>query len=88
MSPGSPLADAYTEENLQLVHDGCANMARHIGNARKYGVPVVVAINRFVTDTDAEIAVIRDAALAAGAFDAVPSTQWAEVRTPMPVPVG
>ncbi len=45
---------------------GCCNLARHIQNAQKFGVPVVVAINRFATDTDAELEVVRQEALAAG----------------------
>jgi methylenetetrahydrofolate dehydrogenase (NADP+)/methenyltetrahydrofolate cyclohydrolase/formyltetrahydrofolate synthetase len=44
---GKPLADAYTSENLDLLKVGCANMQKHISNARKFGIPVVVAINRF-----------------------------------------
>lgn len=53
-------------ENLELVRAGCCNLARHIANAQKFGVPVVVAINRFATDTDAELEVVRQEALAAG----------------------
>ena len=44
---GKPLADEYTTENLELLEKGCANMQKHISNARKFGVPVVVAINQF-----------------------------------------
>lgn len=47
VTPGKPLASQYEEENLTLVESGCANLAKHIENARKFGVPVVVAINRF-----------------------------------------
>ncbi|GLI62600.1 hypothetical protein VaNZ11_005139 [Volvox africanus] len=68
---GTPLHHDYTTENVPLVTDGCCNLARHIENARKYGVPVVVAINRFASDTDAELQAIKEAALAAGASDAV-----------------
>ncbi|GIL68174.1 hypothetical protein Vafri_21431, partial [Volvox africanus] len=68
---GTPLHHDYTTENVPLVTDGCCNLARHIENARKYGVPVVVAINRFASDTDAELHAIKEAALAAGASDAV-----------------
>ena len=53
-------------ENLELLRAGCCNLARHIENAKKCGVPVVVALNRFATDTDAELAVVREEALAAG----------------------
>ncbi len=53
-------------------------MVAHIANARRFGVPVVVAVNRFTTDTDAEIELVRKAAVAAGAEDAVMSDHWAE----------
>ncbi len=75
---GQPLAPAYTEENLELLEAGCSNLNKHIANAISYGVPVVVAINRFKDDTDAEVEVVRKAALAAGAEDAVMSNHWAE----------
>jgi formyltetrahydrofolate synthetase len=75
---GKPLAPEYTDENLDLLAKGLANLTAHIRNALRFGVPVVVAINRFTTDTDAEIDLIRRAALAVGAEDAVPATHWAE----------
>ena len=75
---GRPLDPAYTEENLELLAKGIANLEVHIKNALKYGVPVVVAVNRFQTDTDAEIELVRKAALEAGASDAVMSNHWAE----------
>lgn len=75
---GQPLSAAYTEENLPLLEKGCCNMVTHIKNARKFGVPVVVAVNRFKFDTDAEIALIRKMALEAGAEDAVMSDHWAK----------
>ncbi|KNC54684.1 formate-tetrahydrofolate ligase [Thecamonas trahens ATCC 50062] len=71
VSPGRPLDDAYTSEALDLLEAGLTNLRDHIGNLTKYGVPVVVAINKFSTDTDAEVALVRDAAIAAGAVDAV-----------------
>ncbi len=64
---GTPLHHDYTTENVELVKAGCCNLARHIQNARKYCVPVVVAINRFAADTDAELQAVKAAALAAGA---------------------
>ncbi len=76
--PGRPLDPAYTEENIELLQRGLPNMVQHVENARKFGVPVVVAINCFKTDTEKEIAVIREAALRAGAFDAVVSEVWAK----------
>ena len=75
---GKPLAPEYTEENLDLLAKGLANLTAHITNARRFGVPVVVAINRFTTDTEAEIELIRKAALAVRADDAIPSTHWAD----------
>jgi formyltetrahydrofolate synthetase len=78
VSPGKPLPTEYTEENISLVTAGCCNLSKHITNAKKFGVEVVVAINQFKTDTYAEMAAIRDASLAAGAFDAVVANHWAE----------
>ena len=75
---GKPLAPEYTDENLDLLAKGLANLTAHIRNAKRFGVPVVVAINRFTTDTDAEIDLIRKAALAVGAEDAVASTHWSD----------
>ena len=75
---GQPLDAAYVEENLDLLESGCSNLRAQIRNARKFGVPVVVAINRFHTDTEAEVAVVKKAAAAAGAFDAVMSNHWAD----------
>ena len=73
---GKPLDAAYTEENLALLEAGMPNMLRHIGNARSYGVPVVVAVNSFATDTDAEIDLVRKYALEAGALGAYKCTHW------------
>ncbi len=77
VSPGAPLDKAYTSENLELLEKGGANLAHHIKIARKFGVPVVVAINRFATDTDAEVALVRRIAQEADAEDAVMSDHWA-----------
>jgi methylenetetrahydrofolate dehydrogenase (NADP+)/methenyltetrahydrofolate cyclohydrolase/formyltetrahydrofolate synthetase len=75
---GKPLDIAYTEENLDLLRKGVDNLVHHIHTARKYGVQVVVAINRFATDTAAEMEIIRKAAIEAGAEDAVVCNHWAE----------
>lgn len=75
---GRPLNKAYTEENLELVRRGVCNLETHIKIARKFGIPVVVAINAFHTDTQAEWDVVREAALRAGAFDAVVTRHWAK----------
>jgi methylenetetrahydrofolate dehydrogenase (NADP+)/methenyltetrahydrofolate cyclohydrolase/formyltetrahydrofolate synthetase len=76
VKPGIPLHKAYTEEHLEFVSQGVVNMQRHIQNSLKFGVPVVVAINAMTSDSPAEIKCVRDAALEAGAFDAVLSTHW------------
>ena len=78
VTAGAPLSDAYTTENVGLVDAGCANLQHHIRSARKYGVPVVVAINRFSTDTEREVACVVAKAKEAGAFDAVLANHWAE----------
>lgn len=75
---GKPLAPEYTDENLDLLRAGLPNLERHIQNALKYGVNVVVAVNSFATDTPAEVELIREAALQMGAMDAVVSTHWAD----------
>lgn len=77
VSAGKPLAKEYKEENVELVAKGTSNLVRHIENAKKFGVNVVVAINQFKDDTEAEIEAVRKAALEAGAFDAVLSNHWA-----------
>ena len=74
---GKPLDFAYTRENLELLDQGIANLKAHIENMRKYGVPVVVAINQFKDDTPAEVELIRRRAKEAGAEDAVLCTHWA-----------
>ena len=74
MNGGVAKAD-LDAENVAAVADGCPNLARHIGNLKAFGVPVIVAINHFVTDTDAEIAVIRDSAAAEGA-EAIVCRHW------------
>lgn len=78
VSAGKPLDPAYTEENLELLEAGCSNLRAHIGNARRFGIPVVVAVNKFHTDTEAEIELVKKVALEAGASDAVLSNHWAE----------
>jgi methylenetetrahydrofolate dehydrogenase (NADP+)/methenyltetrahydrofolate cyclohydrolase/formyltetrahydrofolate synthetase len=75
---GRPLDKAYTQENLALLEKGLPNLLQHIENAVKFGVPVVVAINRFTSDTDAEIELIRQRAKETGAEDAVLSEVWAK----------
>jgi formate--tetrahydrofolate ligase len=71
VTAGKPLDHAYKNENLDLVKAGCANMIRHIQNITSFGVPVVVALNKFATDTEAELDIVRQEALEHGADDAV-----------------
>lgn len=78
IAPGAALDKVYREENIEILRAGCVNLKKHIENARQFGVPVVVAINKFETDTDAEIQVIREESLAAGAEDAIAANHWAE----------
>lgn len=78
VTAGKPLDPAYTDENLDLLAAGCSNLQAHIKNARSFGIPVVVAVNKFHTDTAAEIELVRRAALDAGAYEAVLSNHWAE----------
>ena len=78
---GKPLASEYTDENLDLLRAGLPNLERHVQNALKYGVNVVVAVNSFATDTPAEVELVREAALKMGAMDAVVSTHWSDGGT-------
>jgi methylenetetrahydrofolate dehydrogenase (NADP+)/methenyltetrahydrofolate cyclohydrolase/formyltetrahydrofolate synthetase/formate--tetrahydrofolate ligase len=68
---GRPLDSVYTEENLPLLRAGMANLEAHLEIAAKFGVPVVVAINRFPTDSEHELELVQQSALEAGAFAAV-----------------
>ncbi len=74
---GKPLDPVYLEENLGLLREGLPNLVHHIRIARKFGIPVVVAVNAFATDTPAELELVRSAALEAGAEDAVACRNWA-----------
>ncbi len=78
VTAGQPLAPEYSQENLELVEKGCANLVKMIQNARAFGIPVVVAVNRFKNDTAAEIDLVRRIAVNAGAEDAVMSDHWAQ----------
>ncbi len=79
VTAGSPLDPAYKEENLPLLRKGLDNLLHHIKIAKKYGIPVVVAVNRFFTDSDAELELVRKVAVEeGGAFDAVVSNHWEE----------
>ena len=63
------------EENVSAVQAGCPNLGRHIANLKSFGVPVVVAINHFVTDTDAEVQAVKDFVGAQGS-EAIVSQHW------------
>src|SRR5665811_474048 len=75
---GKPLDPALLEENVEAVRAGAQNLAAHIGIVRRYGVPAVVAINAFPTDTPAEVAAIQEVAQAAGARAAVVTTNFTD----------
>ena len=74
MNGGVAKADLGTE-NVKAVNDGCPNLGRHIENLKSFGVPVVVAVNHFVTDTDAEVHAIKDFVASQGA-EAIVSKHW------------
>jgi formyltetrahydrofolate synthetase len=73
---GRPLDKAYTEENLSLLQAGIPNLVAHINTVKRFGLPVVVAINYFPTDTWAEINAIKEASIEAGAAAAVEAHHW------------
>ncbi|HCI99039.1 MAG TPA: formate--tetrahydrofolate ligase, partial [Sulfitobacter sp.] len=74
MNGGVAKAD-LGQENVDAVKEGCANLGRHIGNLKSFGVPVVVAINHFVTDTDAEVQAVKDYVKTQGS-EAILSRHW------------
>ncbi|MCF8032408.1 MAG: formate--tetrahydrofolate ligase [Desulfarculaceae bacterium] len=73
--PGKPMPDEYSGENVEWVEKGCENLVHHINTVRKAGINPVVCINAFYTDTDAEIAKVRELGEAAGARVAL-SRHW------------
>ena len=73
---GKPLDPAYTNENLELLKAGMGNLTHHIQTAKKYGIPVVVAVNRFLSDSPAELELVRKSAIESGAEDAVICDHW------------
>ncbi|MFH1450010.1 MAG: formate--tetrahydrofolate ligase [bacterium] len=75
---GKPLDPKLTSENLDALERGCCNLIKQIKNMKLFGVPVIVAINLFSTDTEKEVALIRKIAINAGAEDAIPCNHWAE----------
>jgi formyltetrahydrofolate synthetase len=78
VKPGSPLPDALGREDLDALAAGCSNLAAQIRNVAAFGVPVVVAVNRFPGDTPAELALVRERAREAGALAAEESTLFGQ----------
>jgi formyltetrahydrofolate synthetase len=76
--PGKSLPAEYRAENLELLKAGLSNLRAHIGIVRRFGLPAVVAINAFPTDTQAEWDLIRNEAIAAGAADAAVTKHWSD----------
>ena len=77
--PGKPIPkDLVETENVEATRKGCENIIRHISNLNKYGIPVIVAINTFQTDTENEINAVIKEAKSAGAFDVVQSKVFPE----------
>jgi formate--tetrahydrofolate ligase len=74
---GGVKKDDLGAENVEAVRKGCANLGRHIENVKQFGVPVVVAMNHFVSDTDAEIAAMKEYVAGQGA-EAILCRHWAE----------
>jgi formyltetrahydrofolate synthetase len=75
---GKPLAEELKQENLDALAKGAENLVKHIENVNYFGVPAVIAINRFTTDTEREIELVRKMALDAGADDVQISEVWAK----------
>ena len=67
IKPGRPMPEELFEENLEALAEGCSNLEAQLANVRAHGLPVVVAVNRFPSDTEAELALVKERALAAGA---------------------
>ncbi len=74
---GGVAMDELAREDVEAVRRGCANLVRHVRNVKTFGVPTVVAINRFGTDTDRELAVVQEVAQRHGA-EAIVCTHWAD----------
>ncbi len=79
LKPGRKVdKEALGRENVEAVAKGCENLAKHIENVKLFGIPAIVAINRFTTDTDREIEVIKEKAMEAGAYAVVVHEVWAK----------
>jgi formyltetrahydrofolate synthetase len=76
LSAGKPADKRLFRENLGALELGCANLEKQIRNLKRFGIPVVAAINRFASDTEKEIALVRKRALLAGADEEAVSEIW------------
>jgi len=74
---GGVARDQLNKENVSAVKKGCANLERHLKNLKKFGVPAIVAINRFITDTDKEVNAVKNTAKKFGAL-AIRCNHWAD----------
>ena len=74
---GGVARDQLGKENVDAVKKGCANLERHLKNLKKFGVPAIVAINRFITDTDKEVNAVKNTAKKFGAL-AIRCNHWAD----------
>jgi formate--tetrahydrofolate ligase len=75
---GAPLPETLTGPNEEALAKGFANLEQHIVNVRAYGIPVVVAVNAFTSDSTAELEWVRKQSCKVGAFDAAIATHWAD----------
>jgi len=79
LKPGREYDESMiAKENVPAVRKGCSNLVKQVQNIKTFGVPVVVAINRFTSDTEAEIRAIQEEAMKAGVEDAVVNDVWAK----------
>jgi len=76
--PGKPLDPGLSQEDIEAVTQGSENLIKQIENARYFGIPVIIAINAFASDTPKEIETVKKISLENGAFDAVISEVWAK----------
>ncbi|XP_076873713.1 C-1-tetrahydrofolate synthase, cytoplasmic isoform X2 [Brachyhypopomus gauderio] len=75
---GFPLPVQYSQENLTLLVKGCSHLKKQVDNAMIHGLPVIVAVNTFSSDTEAELELVCNQARQAGVFDAVQCTNWSD----------
>jgi len=73
---GKPLDEGLVKENIPAIEEGLCNLAKHIENVKDFGVPVVVAINKFSSDTDKEVDFVKEKAIELGADDCQISEVW------------